>query len=212
MRGGREEGGREGGWRGIEGKEGWRGEEGSRGRREGREISTCTASSAVDVPSAETTPLLQTVPLTPQTATVIVQQPTPASPKFRDFPVVLTDDKGNQYTTELHYVNGMLTWVAVGITCLVAGIYISICIFMHNVIAWCIIGASLSEAHTYCTAVQNPPYIYIYVPLVRPSVRRPIWPAKGPFKCTMRKRRTGSKGSKVNNIAWKMATLVLRFS
>ena len=31
------------------------------------------------------------------------------------------DEKGNRYTTELRYVNGLLTWIAVGITCLVAG-------------------------------------------------------------------------------------------
>ena len=82
------------------------------------------SSSRAGVPSKETTPLLQDVALAPEGgATVVVQQPTPSGgPKFRDFPVVVTDEKGNQYTTELRYVNGMLTWVAVGITCLVAGV------------------------------------------------------------------------------------------
>ena len=122
---GRTEGG-EGGGRGRREREGGGGKDGGGKRGEGREINACTPSSTVDVHSAETTPLLQNVPLAPQTAggaTVIVQQPTPASPKFRDFPVVIIDDKGNQYTTELRYVNGLLTWVAVGISCLVAGIY-----------------------------------------------------------------------------------------
>ena len=41
-------------------------------------------------------------------------------PRFRDLPVVMTDSTGNQFTTQLRYVNGTLTWVAVGITCLVA--------------------------------------------------------------------------------------------
>ena len=41
-----------------------------------------------------------------------------------------------------------------------------------------IIGASLSEPHTYRTAVQNPPYIYIYV---CSSVRHPIWSRDGPL-------------------------------
>ena len=53
--------------------------------------------------------------------TVVVQQPTPsAGPRFRDIPIVMTDSSGNPYTTELRYVNGLLTWVAVGITCVVA--------------------------------------------------------------------------------------------
>ena len=67
-----------------------------------------------------------------------------------------------------------------------------------------IIGASLSEPHTYRTAVKNLPYIYM------PSGRRPIWPHEGP-----RKRASvvpAIKGSKVNNIALKRATLALSFS
>ena len=63
-----------------------------------------------------------------------------------------------------------------------------------------IIGTSLSEPHTYHTAVQNPPYIY--VPFVcsidRGPQRANVCPA--------------SNDSKVNNIALKTATLVLRFS
>ena len=33
----------------------------------------------------------------------------------------MVDEKGNRYTTELRYVNGLLTWIAVGLTCLIAG-------------------------------------------------------------------------------------------
>ena len=55
-----------------------------------------------------------------------------------------------------------------------------------------IIWMSLSEPHTYRTAVQNPPYVYICVPLVRPSIRQ-FGPAKGPFKCAMCKCRTYGK-------------------
>ena len=57
-----------------------------------------------------------------------------------------------------------------------------------------IIGASLSEPHTYRTAVQNPPYVYIYIRVVRRTVRLSgvqFGPANGPFKRAMRKRRTG---------------------
>ena len=61
---------------------------------------------------------------------VVVQQPTPSTgQKFRDLPVVITDSSGNAYTTELRYVNGLLMWVAVGITCFVAGQYIYMYIF-----------------------------------------------------------------------------------
>ena len=59
---------------------------------------------------------------------VVVQQPTPSTgPKFRDLPVVMTDSDGNAYTTELRYVNGLLMWVAVGITCFVAGQSLTTC-------------------------------------------------------------------------------------
>ena len=60
--------------------------------------------------------------LPPLQAAVVVQQPVQSStPKFREFPIDLVDDKGNRYTTEVRYVNGLFTWLAVGITCLVAG-------------------------------------------------------------------------------------------
>ena len=77
---------------------------------------------------AETSPLLQGGNV------VVVQQPVQSSPpKFRDYPIDLVDDKGNRYTTEVRYVNGLLTWVAVGITCLVAGIYTYYCVsFRHS--------------------------------------------------------------------------------
>ena len=42
-----------------------------------------------------------------------------------------------------------------------------------------IIGASLSEPHTYHTAVQNPPYIHVYIRmLVRPASN---WSRDGPL-------------------------------
>ena len=50
-----------------------------------------------------------------------------------------------------------------------------------------LIGASLSETHTYRTAVQNSPYFYTYA---RPSGVQ-FSPAMGPFKRATRKRRTG---------------------
>ena len=76
--------------------------------------------------------------------------------------------------------------------------------------------ASLSEPHTYRTAVQNPPYIYIYiyVPFVGPSVR----PAsnlvlrRAPLNAQRANVGPASNDSKVNNIALKTATLVSRFS
>lgn len=68
----------------------------------------------------ENTPLLYGGP-----ATVVITQPPPTSsqPVFKEFPVDMVDDKGNSYTTEIRYVNGLLTWIAVGITCLVAGAF-----------------------------------------------------------------------------------------
>ena len=78
-----------------------------------------------------------------------------------------------------------------------------------------IIGASLSEPHTYRTAVQNPPYIYIYTcrSSDRPSVRRPIWfPRWAPLNAQRANVGPASNDSKVDNIALKTATLVSRFS
>ena len=52
----------------------------------------------------------------------MIQQIIPSDgPRFRDLPVVMMDSSGNPITTELRYVNGLLTWVAVGITCVIAG-------------------------------------------------------------------------------------------
>ena len=72
---------------------------------------------------------------------------------------------------------------------------------------------SLSDPHTYRTSVQNPldVYIYIYVCTVRLSVHRPIWPHKGPLNAQRTNVGPTSKGSKVNNITLKTATVVLRF-
>ena len=79
------------------------------------------------------------------------------------------------------------------------------------------IGASLSEPHTYRTAVQNPPYIYIYI---YTCIYIYIYiytcclydiqfgPTKGPVNVQRANVGPPSKGSKVNNIALKMATLV----
>ena len=71
-----------------------------------------------------------------------------------------------------------------------------------------IIGASLSEPHTYRTVVQNPLYIYV------PFDRGLIWSREGPLLINAQRANVGpaSNDSKVNNIALKTATLVLRFS
>ena len=75
-----------------------------------------------------------------------------------------------------------------------------------------IIGASLSEPHTYRTTVQNPPYIYIRA--VRPSLRPAsnLVPRRAPLNAQRANVGSASNDSKVNNIALKTATLVLRFS
>ena len=53
---------------------------------------------------------------------MVIQQPTPSTgPRFRDVPVIMTDTDGVPFTTELRYVNGLFTWVVVGITCAVTG-------------------------------------------------------------------------------------------
>ena len=55
-------------------------------------------------------------------AGVVITQPPPSTqPVFKEFPVDMVDEKGNRFTTEVKFVPGLLTWVAVGITCLVAG-------------------------------------------------------------------------------------------
>ena len=72
-----------------------------------------------------------------------------------------------------------------------------------------VIGESLREPHTYRTAVQNPPYIYV------PFCRSPVvqfGPTKGLLNVQRANVGPASNDSKVNNIALKTATLVLRFS
>ena len=73
----------------------------------------------------------------------------------------------------------------------------------------CIIGASLSEPHTYRNAVQNPPYIYIRM-LVRPASN--LVPRWDPLNAQRANIGPASNDSKVDNIALKTATLVSRFS
>ena len=75
--------------------------------------------------------------------------------------------------------------------------------------AWhLIIRASLSEPHTYRTAVQNPPYIYMRA--VRPWSN--LVPRRAPLNAQRANVGPASNDSKVNNIALKTATLVLHFS
>ena len=74
-----------------------------------------------------------------------------------------------------------------------------------------IIGVSLSEPHTYHTAVQNPPYIHVYIRmLVRPASN--LVPRWAPLNAQRANVGPASNDSKVNNIALKTATLVSRFS
>ena len=74
------------------------------------------------------------------------------------------------------------------------------------------IGASLSKRHTYGTAVQNPPYIYIYMHCPSISLASNLVLQRAPLNMQCANVRPVSKGSKVNNIALKTATFVLRFS
>ena len=82
-----------------------------------------------------------------------------------------------------------------------------------------LIGASLSEPHTYRTAVQNPPYIYIFffnIYIYTYAYARPsgvqFGPKMGPLNAQRTNVGTASNDSKVDNIALKTATLVSRFS
>ena len=77
-----------------------------------------------------------------------------------------------------------------------------------------LIGASLREPHTYRTAVQNPPYIYIYIYTCPSSVRPAsnLVPRRAPLNAQCANVGPASNDSKVNNIALKTATLVSRFS
>ena len=78
---------------------------------------TCILWTVCSAPAVEKTPLLHEIP----PGTVVLQQPVAQPPKFKEFPVDVVDERGNRFTTEVRYVNGLLTWIAVGITCLVAG-------------------------------------------------------------------------------------------
>ena len=71
-----------------------------------------------------------------------------------------------------------------------------------------VIGASLSEPHTYRTAVQNPPFIY--VPFLRLASNLVLRRAR--LNVQRANVRPASNDSKVNNITLKTATLVLRFT
>ena len=82
-------------------------------------IALCVPSLTFSLPVVENTPLIgQHAP-----AGVVVMPPLSTQPVFKEFPVDMVDDKGNRFTTETRYTSGLLTWVAVGITCLVAGTY-----------------------------------------------------------------------------------------
>ncbi len=78
--------------------------------------------------------LAEKVPIPDQTATtqqqVIIVQPVPVAsgPVFKDYPVWISDGKGGQVQTQLRYKNGLLMWVAVGITCLVAANFLLPCL------------------------------------------------------------------------------------
>ena len=63
----------------------------------------------------------------------------------------------------------------------------------------------------FCTKSSRYIYIYICVCTIRLSVHRPIWPHKGPLNAQRANVGPTSKGSKVNNITLKTATVVLRF-
>ena len=51
-----------------------------------------------------------------------------AKVQFRDYPVWITDSKGNQFQTQLRYKNGLLMWVAVGILCLIGAHFLFPCV------------------------------------------------------------------------------------
>ena len=61
-------------------------------------------------------------------ATAVVMQPVPVAyfgpsgderSEFRDVPVWIADEKGSRVQTELRYKNGLLTWIAMLILCLI---------------------------------------------------------------------------------------------
>ena len=65
-----------------------------------------------------------------EVAVTITTQPaaTEAKVQFQDYPVWITDSKGNQFQTQLHYRNGLLMWVAVGILCIIGAGFMFPCL------------------------------------------------------------------------------------
>ena len=97
---------------------------------------------------------------------VVVQQPTPSTgQKFRDLPVVMTDSSGNAYTTELRYVNGLLMWVAVGITCFVAGQSLTTytCIFLAELLVHVIKARNSCLLQCFIIHVNLVIILYMYI-------------------------------------------------
>ena len=76
------------------------------------------------------------------------------------------------------------------------------CTYSVSRIIFPVIRASLSEPHTYRTAVQNPPYRSTWSNLV---------PPRAPLNAQRANVGPASNDSKVNNITVKTATLVLCF-
>lgn len=79
-------------------------------------------------------------PQVQQTAaiTVVTTQPVVVQAAvFKDFPVTITDSKGQQVQTVLEYRNGILTWIVAGVICLLT-IEFGLCCFA--LIPFCING------------------------------------------------------------------------
>ena len=72
--------------------------------------------------------------MTQEAAVTVTTQPE-AKVQFRDYPVWITDSKGNQFQTQLRYKNGLLMWVTVGIVCLIGAAFLFPCV---GVIPLCI--------------------------------------------------------------------------
>ena len=75
--------------------------------------------------------------MTQETSVTVTTEPTATEAKveFRDYPVWITDSKGNQFQTHLRYKNGLLMWVTVGIVCLIGAAFLFPCV---GVIPLCI--------------------------------------------------------------------------
>ena len=72
-----------------------------------------------------------------EVAVTVTTEPTATGAKvqFRDYPVWITDSKGNQFQTQIRYKNGFLMWVVVGIVCLIGAAFLFPCV---GVIPLCI--------------------------------------------------------------------------